>query len=195
MHTELQEINQKAADSASIALSKLMKKPLKVAVAKAEMREIISLSPVLGLEEIAAGIYLPVSGDVKGAALLIFPRETAFNMCDMMLGREPDTTRKLTDLDESALKEVGNIISGSYFTVMANRLKIKIIEHLPMLSFDMFGAILNQIIIKFAKETEKALVIELEFDFHPLTLKGYFMILFSLNEFQPILDDMASNGS
>jgi chemotaxis protein CheC len=133
-----------------------------------------------------AGIYLPVTGDIKGAALLILPKETAFILSDLLVKRPPGTTRKLTPLDESALKEVGNIISGNYLTVLSDILQVKIVEHIPDFSFDMFGAIVDQIITKFAQKTENALVIEIEFVFKPETLKGYFLLLFEIEQFKAI---------
>jgi len=184
---KLQEINQQAASNASNALSKLIDEPVGLGISKAEIKKVEDLSPVIDPEEIVAGIYLPVTGDIKGASLLLFPKETAFTLSDLLSRRESGTTRKLTKLDESALKEVGNIISGNYFTVLSNELQAKIIEHVPSFSFDMFGAIINQIIAKFAQGAEKALVIEIEFIFKPRTLKGYFLLLFDLQQLKAIL--------
>lgn len=187
MEDKLQEINQRAASKASEVLSKLIDEPVGIGISKAEIRKVEDLSPIIDPEEIVAGIYLPVTGEVKGASLLIFPKEAAFTLSDLLSRREPGTTRKLTQLDESALKEVGNIISGNYFTVLSNELQAKIIEHVPSFSFDMFGAIISQIIAKFAQGAEKALVIEIEFIFKPRTLKGYFLLLFDLQELRAIL--------
>jgi len=182
-NTKLQEINKQAALNASGALSKLIGRPVSIGISKAEVKRVEEVSPFIGPEEIVAGIYLPVTGDIKGAALLIFPKETAFTLSDLLVRREPGTTRKLTQLDKSALKEVGNIISGNYLAVLSNTLQIKVIEHIPSFSFDMFGAIVSQIIAKFAQSSEKALVIEVGFTFKPVTLKGYFLLLFRMEEF------------
>jgi len=187
MENKLQEVNEQAAENASKALSKLIDRPVEVDISKAEVKKVEELSPLIGTEEVVAGIYLPVTGDIKGAALLIFPKETAFTMSDLLVKREPGTTRCLTELDESALKEVGNIISGNYLTVLANVLQIKIIEHIPNFSFDMFGAIVSQIITDFAQTTENALVIEIEFLFRPETLKGYFLLLFEVEQLKAML--------
>lgn len=187
MENKLQKINQRAASNASKALSKLIDRPVGLGISKAEVRKIEELSPIVGPEEIVAGVYLPVTGDIKGASLLLFPKETAFTLSDLLSRREPGTTRKLTQLDESALKEVGNIISGNYLTVLSNELQAKIIEHVPSFSFDMFGAIISQIIAKFAQEAKEALVIEIEFLFEPLTLKAYFLLLFRLEEINAIV--------
>jgi len=194
MENKLQEVNEQAAENASKALSKLIDRPVEVDISKAEVKKVEELSPLIGPEEVVAGIYLPVTGDIKGAALLIFPKETAFTMSDLLVKREPGTTRCLTELDESALKEVGNIISGNYLTVLANVLQIKIVEHIPNFSFDMFGAIVSQIITDFAQTTENALVIEIEFLFRPETLKGYFLLLFEVEQFKAMLGSFAEAG-
>ena len=187
MGNKLQEINKQAATNASKALSKLIDRPVSVDILKTEIKKVEKLTPIFGPEEIVAGIYLPVTGDIKGAALLLFPKEIAFTLSDLLVRREPGTTRRLTELDESALKEMGNIVSANYFTVLSNMLQVKIIEHVPSFSFDMFGAIINQIIAKFAQETEKALVIDIEFAFKPAKLKGYLLLLFRLEELEAIL--------
>ena len=190
---KLQEINKDAALNASRALSKLIDRPVDVQVSEAGVKKVEELAPIIGPEEIVAGIYLPVTGDIKGAALLIFSEETAFTLCDLLVKREPGTTRRLSGLDRSALKEVGNIVSGNYLAVFSNMLQVKTIEHVPSLSFDMFGAIVSQIITNFAQKAEKALVIEIEFIFKPVALKGYFLLLFELEQIDVVLGSLENH--
>lgn len=190
MENKLQEVNEQASANASEALSKLIDRRVDVEISRAEVKRVEDLSPIISPEEMVAGIYLPVTGDINGAALLIFPKETAFILSDLLVKKEPGTTHKLTELDKSALKEVGNIISGNYLTVLANVLQIKIIEHIPNFSFDMFGAIVSQIITDFAQKTNKALVIEIEFTFKPETFKGYFLLLFEVEQFKAVLGSL-----
>ena len=139
-------------------------------------------------------MYLPITGAVKGATLLVFPRETSFKLSDLLVKREPGTTRRLSEIDKSALKEVGNILSGNYLTIFSNKLQIKIIEHIPQFSFDMFGAITSQILAKFALEVKKALCIEIELIFKPLKLIGYLFILFRPEEIDAILRSLNSQS-
>jgi len=187
MNEKLQSINKQAALNTSKALSKLIDRPVSVEISKAEIKRVEELSPIIDSEEIVAGIYVPVTGSIKGASLLIFPQETAFILSDLLVKREPGTTRNLTELDKSALKEVGNIICGNYITVFSNMFHVKIIEHIPQFSFDMFGAVLSQIISKFAQESAKALIVEINFIFKPLKLNGYFLLLFNLEGINKLL--------
>ena len=183
---KLKEINKQAALNASAALSKLIGMSVKIQILETKVRKVEKLSPIIGPEEIVAGIYLPVTGEVKGAGLLIFPKESAFTLSDLLVRREPGTTWELTELDKSALKELGNIVFGNYCTVLSNVLQVKIIGHIPSFSFDMFGAILSQVIAEFAQNAETALAIEVEFLFKPATLHGYFVLLFELAEMNAI---------
>jgi len=184
---KFQEVSKLAAVNTSEALSKLIDRVVSIEFSSAEVKKVENLSPIINPEEITAGIYLPITGDIKGAALLIFPKETAFTLCDLLVKREPGTTRKLSELDISALKEVGNILSGNYLAVLSNMMKIKIIEHIPSFSFDMFGAIISQIITKFAQKVEEALVVEIEFIFKPTILKGYLLMLFEIEKIKKTL--------
>lgn len=184
---KLQEISNQAALNASRALSTLIDRPVSLGVTTASVKKVQELSPIIDREAIVAGIYLPVTGALTGAALLIFPKETALNLSDLLVKRELGTTRKLTELDESALKEVGNIVCGNYFAVFSNMLQVKIIEHIPQFGFDMFGAIVSEIIAKFALHTEEALVIELEFFFKPATLKANLLLLLNVDELRAML--------
>ena len=74
MNKKWEGISKQAAINASRALSKMIDRPVKVEIAKAVVQKVERLSPLIGPEEIVAGIYLPITGDIKGASLLIFPQ-------------------------------------------------------------------------------------------------------------------------
>ena len=185
--TKLLKMTDEAAKNASNALSKLSGEKVIVEVSKAEVTKIQRKFPDIEPESIVAGIYLPITGEVKGASLLIFPEEIAYTLCDVLVRRKPGTTHKLTELDKSALKEVGNIICGSFLTVFSNTLKVKIVEHVPSLSFDMFGAVVDVIIAEFAQKAKEALVIEVKFVFERADIKGYVVLIFGLEEMKAII--------
>ena len=184
--TKLQQINKQATLHISHALSKLTDRSVKVSITKTGEKTLEEFGPIMDPEEMAAGIYLPITGPLEGGALLILPKETAFTLSDLLIKRELGSTRMFTELDESALKEVGNIITANYLTVLSNTLEVKIIEHMPHFSFDMFGAIITQIITKFVQDHGEMLVIEMEFSFLSKVVKGYFILLFSLEKFNAV---------
>jgi len=178
MKQSLQRINRIAATRASRALKKLFKKDLRLKILTARIENVKKLKPIIDPEEMTVGIYLPISGEVKGAALLMIPIEAAFALSDIMLKRKPGSTRKLTRLDKAALKEVGNIICGNYFTVFANMLEIKIIENIPQFSYSMYGSIISDVIARFSRICDEALIVEVDIIFKPQVLHVHFLLLF-----------------
>ena len=84
---KLIKMTDKAAKFASAALSKLSDEKVTVEVSNTEIvkvhRQFLDIDP----EAIVAGIYLPVTGDVKGAALLVFPEQIAYALCDVLVKR------------------------------------------------------------------------------------------------------------
>lgn len=190
MENALRDVNKQAVINASNGLSRLIDRQVEVGITRTEVKAVEDLSPLIGPEELVAGIYMPVTGDINGAALLIFPKDSTFVLSDLLVRRQPGTTHTLTNLDISALKEVGNIICGNYLTVLADALQVKITEHIPNFSFDMFGAIVSQIIADFAQKTDEALVIEIEFTIRPETFKGYFLLLFEVEQLKAILSSL-----
>lgn len=185
---KLIKMTEQASQFAFQALSKLSDEKVTVEVSKTEVvkvhRKFLDIEP----EDIVAGIYLPVTGDVKGAALLVFPEKIAYALCDVLVKRNAGTTCKLTELDKSALKEVGNIICGSFLTVFSNTLKVKIVENVPQFSFDMFGAVVDVIIAEFAQKAEDSLVIDVKFVFEHTNIKGYVVLVFGLQEMHAIME-------
>ena len=180
------KIIKEGAQKASLALSKLTGEQASIEFSKIEVGKIQNVFLKFDPELIVSGIYLPITGDIIGASILIFPEKIAYNLCDLLVGRKPGTTRQLTEHDKSALKELGNIILGSLLTVLSNNLKMKIIEHLPEFCFDMLGAVIDQITAQFIQKAEEVLIIELAFNFKDTAVKGY-VFLFSETEGMEVL--------
>ncbi|MCK4751908.1 MAG: chemotaxis protein CheC [Planctomycetes bacterium] len=189
MEDKLHQINSQAAASASGALSKLIGKPVDIEVIKTEIKNASNLSSSVTTDDMVTAIRLPVTGDINGSALLIFSKETAFAMSDLLVGRKVGTTKKLTKLDESALKETGNIISGSYFATFADILQIRVIEHVPEFSADSFDVVVDSAITDFNKRIEDIFVTEIKFVFDSGTLEGYFfLLLLETEQFKTLIE-------
>ena len=114
----LKQMTDAAAQNASKSLSKLTGERVSVEVSKAAIAKVTRVFPGIEAESRVVGIYLPVTGKIKGASLLIFPEKIAYTLCDVLVRREVGMTHQFTMLDESALKEVGNIITYTGFETM-----------------------------------------------------------------------------
>ncbi len=192
--SKLAKIVDEATKNASRALTKLAGEKVIVEVTKLEIREVQKRFPDIEPEQMVAAVYLPITGEVKVASLLIFPKETAHTLCDVLMRRKPEVTARFSELDESAIKEVGNIICGNLLTVFANTLQVKIIEHVPSFSFDMLGAVVDVVTAEFAQKTKSELVIEVKFIFKHAKIDGYVVLIFGFEEMQAIMKALEVGG-
>jgi len=57
-------------------------------------------------------VLMNMLGDLTGRTLLVFPRPTALRLAGLMLNRRPEAEIDLGEIEQSAIKEAGNILSG-----------------------------------------------------------------------------------
>ncbi len=67
---------------------------------------------------------------------------------------------ELDDIEISAVKEIGNIISGSYLNALNKMTNYNMIQSVPECAIDMAGAILSSSMIPLSKSSDHALLIK-----------------------------------
>ena len=185
----MREVGYIGAGHAATALSKLVGQRVDVSIPVAAAVPLTQLPEMLGgMEELVTGVYLPLTGDIEGSVLLVFPQRSALTLADLLMKREVGTATTLSEIDQSALKEVGNILSGNCLTALSQFLGMKLVEHIPDLAHDMVGAVVDAIIIKFGQRAEQALIIVVEMTTkEKVKIMAYFFLLFGLEEAETIL--------
>ena len=188
---KFKDINKLAAHQISEILSKITRAPFQVEFFQVETtpaKELSAESPLfLAPEEMVAGIHLAIIGQVDGTALLTFPLESAYRISDFFLLRAPGTARRLSALEESALKEIGNIVIGGYVSVLCNVLKLNVLYRVPDLSVGMFGALTSQFRAEFVYlASSAALLVTVNFGVGNELMKGCLEILFDKTRFDQL---------
>ena len=89
-------------------------------------------------------------------------------------------------MELSALKEVGNIITGSYLNSLSMMTNLKIYPSVPDLAVDMAEAILSVPAIEFGTMGDKILLIQTQF-FDETVLDGYFILIPDVESYSKIL--------
>lgn len=179
-------INVPAAAAASRALVQLTRRPAVVKLLNAKLIELPEARPSLDREEMVSGVYLSIIGGLQGAALLCFPEAKAIVLTEMLVGKLHGRSSRLSELDESALKELGNIICGNYVTALSNHLRVKVLPGLPHFARGMFGSMLEQLIARHALDARLALLIDVELDLPAGCMLGHLMLCFKMDR---LIDD------
>ena len=161
----LGEIGNIGAGNAMSALAQMLGRPVEVYVPKVKLLDFKDAGSAIGGEEqIMAGIYLLLDGDVSGSMMLMLKKESAAKVAGVLMGdSDRDVNKELSDMEISALKEIGNIITSSYLTAISTLTHLKIYPSVPSFCMDMAGAILSVPAIDFGMMCDKLLLIENRF--------------------------------
>jgi chemotaxis protein CheC len=184
----LKEIGNIGAGNATTALAQMMGGKIDMSVPQVKLLDFKDVGDMMGgAEQIMAGIYLKVEGDIDGSIMFLLEQSSARHLVSkMMMQEETDTDEPLDEIQMSALKEVGNIIAGSYLNSLAQMTNLKMIPSVPYLAIDMAGAILSVPAIEFGVMGDSMLLIETQF-FDEIKLSGYFILLPDLEGYAKIL--------
>jgi chemotaxis protein CheC len=95
-----------------------------------------------GGEEEVAGIVVRVLGDFPGSILIIFEKDIAKNIIEMLTGVREE---EFSELGNSVLCEIGNILSGSYMNAIAQFTGLRVVASVPAVAVDMLCNFSNNI--------------------------------------------------
>jgi chemotaxis protein CheC len=174
----LKEVSNIGLGNAATALADLLNKKVDIAVPKAcflDFEQVFSL--VGGLEEVVSCVNLGVSGELPGTVLFIFTEKSTYRLVDMLVGQEAGATTELDAMGESAVMEIGNVLTGSFINAIGGMTGLAMNTTVPMFAFDMLGAILSTSLIASGHWDDKVLVIETRFFQEQDEIKGHFFLL------------------
>ncbi len=183
----LKEIANIGAGNATTALSTMLNTAVNMSIPQIKLLEFQELADVIGgAENVVVGILLTLQQSIDGMMMFILEKDTAYKVVNRLMGRPADDTGEFSDMDISALSELGNIIAGSYLSSISSFTNMPISASIPYLSIDMAGAILSVPAIEFGKISDKALLIESEFGDKQTVVNGYFILIPTLEAFDVI---------
>lgn len=188
----LTEIGNIGAGNATTALAKLINERVDMHVPKVELLAFKDLAEIIGgAETLVVGILLSLEGDVEGSMLFVLENSAAHHLVHKLMGSDgSEVTAQFTEMELSALLEIGNIISGAYLTAISQMTNLSIIQTVPSLAVDMAGAILSVPAIEFGKLGDKALLIESQFKDEEINVCGYFILIPTLDSYTHILKSL-----
>jgi chemotaxis protein CheC len=191
--TELDALRETAsigAGHAATALSQMTGSRIMISVPRITIAALEDVPEQLGDGEApVAAVMVQMLGDLTGRSLLVFPRATAIRLAQHQLRRRPDAAAEFGPLEQSALKEAGNILSGAYLNALSDFLGLMLLPSPPSLVVDMATAVLTTAYAQFGAEKDVLFAVETEFLFDEREdhLRGFFLLLPDLGSLRVIL--------
>lgn len=186
----LREVANIGAGHAATALSQMTGSTIMISVPTINVASLEEVpSQISTPEEPIAAVLMHILGDMTGRTLLVFPRPTAMRLAELMLRRPSGSSDEMGALEQSAIKEAGNILSGAYLNALSDFMGLMLLPSPPSLQIDMSSAILTTAYLQFGTDRDHVFYVESQFFLQEQNehLRGFFLLLPDLASLQAIL--------
>ncbi len=187
----LKEIGNIGAGNATTALSQLLNSKIDMTVPDVKLLGFQELPDMFGgAENIIVGILLTLEGDTDGMMMFMMEKKSAHQVINLLLNKNLGSFDEFSEMDLSALNEIGNIIAGAYLSSISTLTRLTIISSVPYMAIDMAGAILSVPAIEFGKVGDKALVINTQFLEDDIEVNGFFVLIPTMDSYIKIMSSL-----
>lgn len=185
----LKELGNIGAGNATTALAQMLQCKVDMKVPQVKLLEFKEVGEMVGgAEQQMTAIYLGVEGEITGSIMFLMDMSTAKHLVSkMLMGMGSNHgIGGFTEMELSALLEIGNIIAGSYLNSLSDLTRLTIYPTIPSIATDMAGAILSVPAIEFGVYGDKLLLIQTQFS-DEIELNGYFILVPDVDSYSKML--------
>lgn len=183
----LQELGNIGAGNATTAIASMLSIRIDMNVPKVELLEVSKLgASICPEDEIIVGIFLEIQMDIEGSMMFLMKLDSAQYLVNKLMMRDASYKEEFDEMDLSALKEIGNIIAGSYLSALSSMTNLVISPSIPYLAVDMAASVLSVPAIEFGQYGDYALLIQTEFG-DEVMINGYFILMPEQQSYDKIL--------
>ena len=187
----LREVANIGAGHAATALSQMTNRTIMIQVPEVNVRPLEEVAELFGApDEVIASVLMHMMGDLTGRTMILFPEGSARLLCDILFRRESGTTGEFGPMEQSGLKEVGNILVSAYMTALSDFMGMMLVPSVPSLVIDQSGAILTTTYLNFGHDRDYVFCVETAFQVagSPDALRGHFLLLPDMPSLRAIFD-------
>ncbi len=174
----LKEIGNIGSGSAANALSQMLGKPVMMRVPDVKVLNYQNvISEMGGPEKVITGILVHLDGDIQGMIMFLLEDSFAKVVLSTFLGKDNVRVVELDETDFSAIKEMGNIMAGSYLQAIGQLTGLTIDMSVPSMTVDMMGAIMSVPIVMYSEIGDKVLFINDGFVIDGVDIKSNIILI------------------
>ncbi|MCD6228477.1 MAG: chemotaxis protein CheC [Candidatus Omnitrophica bacterium] len=172
----LKEVATIAAAHGSNALSEILKRTIKLNLPLVTTVTPDNLEKEIDSDEIVLSVQSRILSGIEGKVLLVLEEKSAFRLINICYkGEDKVSSGFLTEVGLSVVKEIGNVVIGSYVGALSMFLKLLIVPSIPTL---ISGPLYEIVSSALSLEKEHILMIEAVFEESEEKIKGkmYFVL-------------------
>lgn len=157
----IKELTSIGGGNAATSISQLINRPIDMLVPTIEILNYNEVyEKIMSEEKIVNAVVMRMLAGGEGTFLFVIDKETTDDLTKMMM---PNTNEITDDLRDSCIKELVNIVVASFLNAVSKMIETHFIVSIPLLTKDMFGAILSSVYIESEQYDDNILIIKNEF--------------------------------
>jgi len=175
----LREVANIGAGHAATALSQMTGRRIMISVPEVSVRRLEDVALLVGPPDtIIAGVLMHVMGDLTGRTLVVLGQDSAHALCELLL-RKPSTGPTFDAMQQSTIKETGNILCSAYMNALSDFLGMMLVPSVPALVVDLAGAVLTTAYLNFGHDRDAVICVETTFRIEgsEQALTGQFLLM------------------
>jgi chemotaxis protein CheC len=187
----IREVANIGAGHAATALSGMTNRTIMITVPRVYVRPLEDACDLVGApDSVTAAVLMHMMGDLTGRAMVLFPLRAAHTLCDFLFRRPMGATTELGEMEQSGLKEAGNILASAYLNALSDFMGMMLVPSVPSLVIDLSGAVLTTAHLNFGHDRDYAFCVETSFRIEGANepLGGHFLLLPDLASLRSIFD-------
>lgn len=187
----LKEIGNIGSGSAASALSSMLGKAVSMRVPDVRVMDYQQVIDTMGgPEKVITGILVRLCGDIKGMIMFLLEDSFAKVVLSTFLQAEDVRVISLGETEMSAIKEMGNIMAGSYLQALSQLTGLTIDMSVPSMTVDMLGAIMSVPIIEFAEVGDRVLFIDDGFVIDGVDIKSNIILIPEMESLSTLMEKL-----
>ena len=172
----LQELANIGAAHSATTLSQMVNNRIDMSVPQINVVDISRVGEFL-TDEMTTMVIFELQGDIPhgGYLALIFPGESANRTANILLGsKTPD--HLLSEMDQSAIVEVGNIMISAFLSASSDLLGFIMLPSPPVLVIDMAHAAITSLIAQMTMDVDDVILFRIQLDSPEQNISGNILI-------------------
>ena len=192
MHIDvLKEIGNIGAGNAATSLAQILNQKIDMITPKVRILDIAEADKALGGPETpVVAILVELYGDIRGIMMFVVGESFAKSLMSGLLGEEKPDCLHLSDMENSAFSEIGNIMIGSYTAAIASLSNLEIKISVPAVTADMVGSLLTVPAAEMGSLSDKIIFIEDDFVNSGNTITANMMLIPSLQSLSKLMNSL-----
>ena len=166
----IKELANVGGGNAATSISQLIKKPVNMTLPIIDLIDYEELYETTMAEDtVVNAVIMKMFGDAEGTFLFVTSDGSLNDLINMMM---PAGIVLTDELSQSGIKELVNILVTSFVNAISKLVNINIISSVPVLTMEMFGAILSGVYMESEQYDENIMIIKNEFLYNGDIIQG-----------------------